>query len=44
MISNPHENFIEPASRGFGRSAGYALVALIVVLILIVLLTNPVLP
>jgi hypothetical protein len=44
MFSNPIENLIEPASRRFARSAGYALVLVVAVLLLIAVLTNPVLP
>jgi hypothetical protein len=44
MISHAHHNLTEPAARGFDRVAGYALVALIAVLILVALMTNPVLP
>jgi hypothetical protein len=43
MISHAHRNLTEPASGGFDRVAGYALVALIAVLILVALMTNPVL-
>jgi hypothetical protein len=44
MVSHTHQNLTEPASRGFGRISGYLLVAIIAVLLLVVLLTNPVLP
>jgi len=44
MISNTHENVIEPTSRRFDRSAGYALVLIVATLLLIAVLTNPVLP
>ena len=44
MFSHAHQNLTEPTSRGFGRVAGYALIAVIAVLLLLALLTNPVLP
>ena len=44
MFSHAHQNLTEPVSRGYGRVAGFALVAAIAVLLLVVLLTNPVLP
>jgi hypothetical protein len=44
MISHAHQNLTEPASRGFDRVAGYALVVLIALIILVALMTNPVLP
>ena len=44
MISHAHQNLTEPAARGFDRVAGYALVAIIAVIFLVALMTNPVLP
>jgi hypothetical protein len=44
MISHAHHNLTEAPSRGFGRMGGYLLVAMIAALLLVVLLTNPVLP
>jgi hypothetical protein len=44
MFSHAHQNLTEPLSRGYGRIGGYLLVAMIAVLVLVVLLTNPVLP
>ena len=44
MLSRTHQHLTEPTSRGFGRVAGYALIAAIAVLVLLALLTNPVLP
>jgi hypothetical protein len=44
MFSHAHQNLTEAPSRGFGRVGGYALIAMIAVLVLVVLLTNPVLP
>jgi hypothetical protein len=44
MFSHAHQNLTEPVSRGYGRFGGYLLVALIAALLLVVLLTNPVLP
>jgi uncharacterized membrane protein YgaE (UPF0421/DUF939 family) len=44
MISHAHQNLTEPASRGFDRIAAYALVAILAVLLLVALMTNPVLP
>jgi len=44
MISHTHGNLIEPASRRFVPRAGYLLVGIVLVILLIALLTNPVLP
>ena len=44
MLSHTHQNLTEPTSRGFGRVAGYTLVVMLAVLLIVVLLTNPVLP
>jgi hypothetical protein len=44
MISHAHRNLTEAQSHGFGRVGGYALILIIAVLLLVVLLTNPVLP
>ena len=44
MISRTHQNLNEAASHGFGRIGGYTLVAIIAVLLLLALLTNPALP
>jgi hypothetical protein len=44
MISHTHQNLTEAASHGFGRVGGYALVAIIAILLLVALLTNPALP
>ena len=44
MLSHTHQHLTEPTSRGFGRVAGFALIAAIAVLLLLALLTNPVLP
>jgi hypothetical protein len=44
MISHAHHNLAEPASRGYGRVTGYALIVIIAALLLVALLTNPVLP
>jgi hypothetical protein len=44
MISHTHQNLTESTSHGFGRVGGYALIVIIAVLLLVVLLTNPVLP
>ena len=44
MISHTHQNLTEAQSHGFGRVGGYALILIIAVLLLVVLLTNPVLP
>ena len=44
MISHAQQNLTEHASRGFGRAVGYTLIVAIAVLLLVVLLTNPVLP
>lgn len=44
MFSHAHQNLTEPVSRRYGRLGGYLLVAMIAVLLLVVLLTNPVLP
>jgi len=43
MSSQTHHQLSEP-SRGYGRVVGYTLVIIIAALLLIVLLTNPVLP
>lgn len=44
MLSHTHQHLTDPTSRGFGRAAGFALIAAIAVLVLLALLTNPVLP
>jgi hypothetical protein len=44
MISHAHRNLTEAHSHGFGRVGGYALILIIAALLLVVLLTNPVLP
>jgi Tfp pilus assembly protein PilX len=44
MISHTHQNLTEAASHGFGRAAGYALVIILAVVLLVALLTNPALP
>ena len=44
MISHAHRNLTEAHSYGFGRVGGYALILIIAALLLVVLLTNPVLP
>jgi hypothetical protein len=44
MLSHTHQHLTDPATRGFGRVAGFALIAAILVLLLLALLTNPVLP
>jgi hypothetical protein len=44
MISHAHQNLTQPAARGFDRVASYLLVAILAVLILVALMTNPVLP
>jgi hypothetical protein len=44
MYSNAHQAFVDSESRRFGRPAGYLLVAVIAVLLLIAVLTNPALP
>jgi hypothetical protein len=44
MISHTHQNLTEAASHGCGRVGGYALVAIIAILLLVALLTNPALP
>lgn len=44
MLSRAHHTFAEPVSRGYGRAGGYLLVVLIVALLLVVLMSNPVLP
>jgi hypothetical protein len=44
MISHAHRNLTDSASHGFGRVGGYALILVIAALLLVVLLTNPVLP
>jgi hypothetical protein len=43
MSSHAHHQVSEP-SRGYGRVVGYTLVVIIAALLLVVLLTNPVLP
>jgi hypothetical protein len=44
MISHTHQNLTEAQSHDFGRVGGYALVAIIAILLLVALLTNPALP
>jgi Tfp pilus assembly protein PilX len=44
MSSHAHQHLTEPVPRGFDQVAGYALVAILAVLILVALMTNPVLP
>ena len=44
MFSHAHQNLTEAPSRGFGRVGGYALIAMVAILVLVVRLTNPVLP
>jgi hypothetical protein len=44
MISHTHQNLTEATSHGFGRIGGYALVAILAILLLVALLTNPALP
>jgi Tfp pilus assembly protein PilX len=44
MLSHAHPNLTQPAARGFDRFAGYLLVVILAVLILVALMTNPVLP
>jgi Tfp pilus assembly protein PilX len=44
MTSHAQQNLTVSAARGFDRVAGYALVAILAVLILVALMTNPVLP
>jgi hypothetical protein len=44
MLSHTHQHLTDPTTRGFGRVAGFALIAAILVMGLLALLTNPVLP
>ncbi len=44
MLSRAHHNLVEPVSRDYGRVGGYLLVVLILALLLVVLMSNPVLP
>jgi hypothetical protein len=44
MLSHTHQHLTDPTTRGFGRVAGFALIAAVLVLLLLALLTNPVLP
>ncbi|HEY1475528.1 MAG TPA: hypothetical protein VGF53_15740 [Pseudolabrys sp.] len=44
MFSRTHGNLFEFPSRRFAPSAGYVLVGIVVVILLIALFTNPALP
>ena len=44
MLSHTHQNVTEAQAHGFGRAAGYTLVVILAVLLLVALLTNPALP